>query len=270
MQRITLLGTSGAVSNAQRDNVSLIFSSQQEQLPDFHILLECGGSAAHKLAKIGIRYEMLQDVIITHTHLDHLYGLPGLIFSIMYRDVERTAPFRIYCPEGASEMISRFLDFFELRKDCWFPLEIHGIPEEEQALVLENVHVIITSTPVNHAPTMPTYGVKILSKISGKSVVYSSDTTYSERLIRLAKGADLLLHECGGLSYQPIPPIHSNAVQVGKVASETECKKLVLLHLDTVLNDEPQQILDEIRQHFPGESVIASDFDEYVLQNVGS
>lgn len=265
MQKITLLGTSGAVTDAQRDNVSFVFSSQHEQLSDFHILLECGGSAAHKLAKIGVRYESLQDVIITHTHLDHLYGLPGLIFSIMYRDVERTAPFRIYCPEGASEMIARFLDFFELRKDCWFPLEIHGIPEEEQAVVLENAHVIITSTPVNHVPTMPTYGVKILSKVSRKSVVYSSDTTYSERLIRLAKGADLLLHECAGLSYHPIPPIHSNAIQAGKIAKETGCQKLVLLHLDTVLNDASQEILNEVGQHFSRESVIASDFDEYVL-----
>lgn len=270
IQTITLLGTSGAVVDAQRDNVSLVFSSRQEHLPDFHILLECGGSAAHKLARIGIRYEMLQDVIITHTHLDHLYGLPGLLFSILYRDVQRTAPVRIYCPDEASKMITEFLDLFELRKDSWFPIEIHGIPAEEQALVLENEHVTITSTPVNHAPTIPTYGIKIYSKVSGKSMVYSSDTSYSERLIRLAQGADILFHECAGLSYQPIPPIHSNAVQVGKVASEAACKKLVLLHLDTVLNDAPQEILAEVRQHFPGACVIASDFDEYVLQDVAS
>ena len=168
-------------------------------------------------------------------------------------------------------MIRRFLDFFELRENCWFPLEIHGIPAEEHALVLDNEHVTITSTPVNHSPNIPTYGVKIYSKASGKSMVYSSDTSYSERLIRLAQGADLLFHECAGLSYQPIPPIHSNAIQAGKVAKETRCQKLVLLHLDTVLNDNPQEILAEVRQHFPGESVIASDFDEYLLfQDVAS
>lgn len=265
MQKIILLGTSGAVADAQRDNVSLVFSSRQEVPPDFHVLLECGGSAAHKLAKIGIAYHTLQDVILTHTHLDHLYGVPGLIFSMMYRDMQRTIPLRIHCPDEASEMITQFLDFFELRKECWFPLEVHGIPSEEDALVLDNAHVTITSTPVNHSPSIPTYGIKIFVKASEKSVVYSSDTSYSERLIRLAKGTDLLLHECAGLSYHPIPPIHSNAMQVGNVAREAECKKLALLHLDTVLNDRPQQILNEVRQSFSGECVITSDFDEYIL-----
>ncbi len=265
MDKVILLGTAGAVTDAQRDNVSLVFSSQDEDLPDFHVLVECGGSAAHKLAKSGIAYERLEDIIITHTHLDHLYGLPGLIFSTIYRDVNRTALLRIYCPEGAVEIISSLLDFFELREDRFFPIEICGIPFEENARVLENDHVIVTSTPVNHVPTIPTYGIKFFSKASSKSLVYSSDTGYSERLNRLAKDADILFHECAGIASQPIPPIHSNALQVGKVAKESGVKKLVLIHLDTVLNDAPDQILAEVRQSFSGEVVIASDFDEYVL-----
>lgn len=265
MQKITLLGTSGAVTDAQRDNVSLVFSSQQDQAADFHVLLECGGSAAHKLAKIGIAYQTLQDVIITHTHIDHLYGLPGLIFAIMYRDVQRTIPIRIYCPEEAAKILLHFLDFFDLREDSWFPIEVHGIPARERATILENEHVLITSTPVNHAPRIPTYGVKILSKISGKSIVYSSDTSYSERLIRLAQGTDILFHECAGLSHHPIPPIHSHALQVGQAAREIGCQQLVLLHLDTVLNDDPAAILAEVRQGFTGKAAVGADFDEYVL-----
>lgn len=265
MKKVTLLGTAGAVTNNQRDNVSLVFSSQNQHSPDFHILVECGGSAAHKLAKIGIAYERLEDIIITHSHLDHLYGLPGLIFSTIYRDQNRTTPLRIYCPEGAVGVIGSFLDFFELREDRFFPIEVCGIPFEENAPVLENEHVIITSTPVNHAPTIPTYGIKIFSKTSAKFLVYSSDTSYSERLIRLAKGADILFHECAGRANPVIPPIHSDALQVGAVARESDVGKLVLLHLDTVLNDDPDHIIAEVRQNFSGEVVVASDFDEYVL-----
>ena len=91
MEQITVLGSSGAVAGADRDNVSLVFTSGE-----FHVLIECGGSAAHKLARIGVPYETLEDVIITHTHLDHFYGLPGLIFSMRYRDQSRTTPLRIY------------------------------------------------------------------------------------------------------------------------------------------------------------------------------
>ncbi|MBD3305122.1 MBL fold metallo-hydrolase [candidate division KSB3 bacterium] len=266
MEKVTLLGTAGAVTDRQRDNVSLVFSAQEAgEASVFHVLIECGGSAAHKLATLGIPYETLTDLIITHTHLDHLYGLPGLVFSIRYKDLDRTAALRIYCPEDAEQIIGALLDFFELREDLFFPIEIYGIPSQEDSLVLENAQVRITSTPVNHAPKIPTHAIKIFSKTSGKSVVYSSDTTYSEQLIRFAQGVDLLFHECAGLNGQPVPDVHSTALQVGKVAQQSNVKQLVLLHLDTALNNDPARILDEVHQHFTGHAVVGSDFDDYVL-----
>ncbi len=260
MEKIALLGTAGAVTDGQRDNVSLVFTSD-----NFHLLIECGGSAAHKLAKLGIPYETVEDIIITHTHIDHFYGLPGFIFSIRYRDLNRTRPLRIYCPEESSEVIGSLLDFFELRESPYFPIEIHGIPFQENAPVFENERIVITSTPVDHVPHLPTYGLKIFSRSSGKLVVYSSDTGPSERLIRLAKNADILIHECAGLAGHPIPDIHSNALQVGEVARKSEVKKLILVHIDTVLNDNPESLIAQVQQNFEGEIVIASDFDEYVL-----
>lgn len=265
MEKITILGTSGAVVNARRDNVSLAFSSELEGGQNWHLLMECGGSAAHKLAKIGIPYHSLEDVVITHTHIDHFYGLPALIFSMMYRDIERRMPLRIFCPENALDAIIRFLDFFNLREDCPFPLHVHGIPLEEGAIITENDAAVVTATPVDHSPKTPTMAVKIRSKHSGKIVVYSADTTYSERLIRLADGADLLFHECSGLSTQNIVPIHSNARHAGQVACQSHVKKLALLHLDAVLNDEPQAIRAEAQEEFAGEIVIAEDFDEFGL-----
>jgi ribonuclease Z len=260
MEKIILLGTGGAVVDGKRDNVSLVFTSG-----NFHLLIECGGSSAHKLAKLGILYETVEDIIITHTHLDHLYGLPGYIFSMGYRDVQRTTPLLIYCPEKAQEVIRALLDLFTLREEFPFPVEIHAIPYLENAPVFENDRVVVTSTPVDHSPQIPTHGIKIFSHASGKSIVYSSDTGPSERLIRLAKHADILFHECCGLAGQPIPPIHSNALQVGEVARKSEVKKLVLLHLDTILNDDPEALIAQVQQNFQGEVIVASDFDEYIL-----
>ena len=265
MERITLLGTSGAVTNAKRDNVSFVFSSRHEHGAHFHVLVECGGSAAHKLAKVGVPYERLEDVIITHAHLDHFYGLPGLIFSMIYSDKGRTTPLRIYCPEGAAGTIESLLNFFELRETSHFPLQICVIPFKENAPVLENEHVMITATPVNHVPDMQTLGIRIFSKSSGKSMVYSSDTGYAERLIPFTEHADMLFHECAGLTNALIPPIHSNASQAGKIAQKSEVKKLILIHLDSVLNDAPEQIMAEVRQQYSGDIVIPSDFDEFVL-----
>jgi ribonuclease Z len=260
MEKVVVLGTAGAVTDGKRDNVSLVFTSGS-----FHLLIECGGSAAHKLAKFGIPYETIADIIITHTHLDHLYGLPGFIFSMGYRDTQRTTPLHIYCPEEAQDEIGALLDLFNLRDKFFFPIEIKAIPCQEHAPVFANEHVIVTATPVDHIPDVPTCGVKIVSRASGKSVVYSSDTGFSERLIRLANHADLLLHECCGLAGHPIPAFHSTALQVGEVAQKSSVKKLVLLHLDTLLNDDPELLIAQVHQHFVGEVIVASDFDEYAL-----
>lgn len=260
MEKLTLLGTSGAVTDGFRDNVSLVFTSDS-----FHLLIECGGSAAHKLAKIGIPYEQLEHIIITHTHLDHFYGLPALIFSMRYCDQQRTAPLNIYCPEPSLPDIRTVLEAFGLLDGRFFPLHLYGIPVREQALVLENERVIITATPVAHAPDVPTLGIKIHSRTSGKTLVYSSDTGPSENLIRLAYETDLLVHECAGLSKHPIPELHSNALQVGEVARKANAKHLVLVHLDMVCNDEPQTIIAEVRQTFSGNVHVAADFDVYEM-----
>jgi len=265
MEKIILLGTSGAVANDERDNVSLLFRAQNDGQSEFNFVIECGGSTAHKLAKLGVPYGKLENIIITHTHLDHLYGLPGLIFSMIYRDTSRTLPLRVHCPEPAVPTLTTLLDVFELADDSSFPIDIQGVPLEEGALVLENQQVRVTSTPVDHSQKTPTIGIKIQSNITGKTVVYSSDTGYSERLTRLAYKADVLFHECSGLSRHPIPAIHSSALQVGKVAQHSAVKKLVLLHLDSVLHDDPQEIMAEAKQNFTGEIVVASDFDEYEL-----
>lgn len=258
MEKVILLGTAGAVTDGKRDNVSLVGISGS-----YYMLIECGGSAAHKLARLGLPYEHLEDIIITHTHLDHVYGLPGLIFSMRYKDMQRTVPLRIHCPEDAVADIHAILEVFGLLDGRFFPIELHGIPCQENALVLENDRLTTTSTPVAHVPDLPTYSIKIVSNVSGKTVVYSSDTGPCERLLQFASGVDLLFHECAGLSKHPIPDIHSNALQVGEIARQSAVEQLILLHFTTVLDDTPEELIAEVRQNFAGKVHVASDFDEY-------
>lgn len=259
MEKITLLGTAGAVTNGARDNVSLVLTSG-----DVHVLIECGGSAAHKLARVGIAYETLQDIILTHTHLDHFYGLPAYVFSTRYKNVNRTTPLRVYVPEPSVQDVIALLDCFGLRAAPFFPIDVRGIPLQEHVEVLRNERMIITATPVDHSTEHPACGIKMVSQTSGRTFVYSSDTGPSERLIRFAAGVDVLFHECAGLAKHPIPAIHSNALQVGEIARMCQVQKLVLLHLDMVCHDDPLAIIAEVRQNFQGEVVVASDFDEYL------
>ena len=61
-------------------------------------------------------------------------------------------------------------------------------------------------------------------------MVYSGDTDYSEDLIRLAQGADLLICECS-LPEEMKVEGHLVPSLAGRIASEAGCRKLLLVHL---------------------------------------
>jgi len=61
--------------------------------------------------------------------------------------------------------------------------------------------------------SVPTVAVKVTSKETGMTIVYSSDTEPCEALARLAQGADILIHEGTG-DYAG----HSTPAQAGAMA----------------------------------------------------
>ncbi len=70
-----------------------------------------------------------------------------------------------------------------------------------------------------------------------KSLVYSSDTIYNEKLVRLAKDADLLLAEAT-LDVKMEGVDHMTASETGKLAKEANAKMLVLTHVWPTFKDK--------------------------------
>jgi ribonuclease Z len=112
------------------------------------------------------------------------------------------------------------------------PLVWHEIAYEENARVLEDEHWQVTASPGEHS--VPTLGLKVVSRKSGKAVCYSADTAPSRAVARLARGCALLVHEATGEG-----PGHSSAKDAAKIAREAEVKALWLVHLP------PEAKLDE-------------------------
>jgi len=84
---------------------------------------------------------------------------------------------------------------------------------------------------MNHVD--PTWGYRMT--IDGKTISYCCDTGKSENVAELAKGADVLIHECSN------PPGfrdkgwgHSNPQEAARVAKESGVKKLFLTHFSPV------------------------------------
>ena len=157
-------------------------------------------------------------------------------------------------------------------------------PGMEPVLVAEDDDVRVTATLVRHAPVFPAFAYRL--DTDAGSVVVSGDTAPSPNLVRLARGADVLVHEVyddGGdrdddeagaddeerweaaRRHHHLTTSHTGLSQVGAVAAEAGVRRLVLTHFvpgDDVLADD--HWLKGVRD-FDGEVVVGRDLLELPL-----
>jgi ribonuclease Z len=100
----------------------------------------------------------------------------------------------------------------------------------------------------------------------GCSVVYCTDTVFSESAVELARGADLLIHESTfshGEAAMAIARQHSTSTMAAQTALEAGVRRLVLTHLSPRYLPgnpmTPDDLLAEARAIFPA-TEIARDF----------
>ncbi|WP_394061232.1 MBL fold metallo-hydrolase [Alcaligenes sp. WGS1538] len=151
-------------------------------------------------------------------------------------------------------------------------------PEMEPFLIHEDEHVSVSAILVDHRLCYPAFGYRFDSRYG--SVVVSGDTTFSRNCIRLASGADLLLHEVIDLdailaTFPPGPTRDGIAVHleeshtsydvVGKVAAQAKVGQLVLHHIVPNVPGaaDLNKMLQAARRDFGGPVSIAEDNDCY-------
>jgi ribonuclease Z len=215
---LIVLGSAASVPDTDHDTVSLVLRTCEGS-----ILIDCGGSPLHKLARLGIEMEEVRAVILTHRHADHIYGLPMLVQGLWLGG--REAPLPIYGPQQALERALKLLELFELAvREEMFVLEWRPIPLRQGRRVLALGKIQITAAPAVHAGN-DTLALRLEDTSTGRAIVYSADTEPCQSLIQLAAGADLLLHEATGDH-----PGHSTPAQAAEVAREAGVAQLALTH----------------------------------------
>ena len=127
------------------------------------------------------------------------------------------------------------------------------------------------------SPVVPAFGYRFDAR--DRSIVISGDTAPFESLIRLAQGADVLVHDAmylpavdrlvGGVTNattlkKSITSHHTTAEDAGRVAQAAGVKTLVLSHLvpaeDSAVTD--QMWIDAARTHFRGTVIVGKDLLE--------
>jgi ribonuclease Z len=253
MARLIILGSAAAVSDAGHDNTHFLLQSECGRA----VLVDCGSNPLGKLARHGIHHEQLTDLILTHFHPDHVYGVPILLMQMWL--LGRREPLYVHglhhCLYRFEQMLSAFL--VETWPD-FFPLHLHRLPEQPDTLLLDDADFRIRAWPTRHF--IPTIGLRIEVKASGQVIGYSCDTEPVPNIITLAQGVDLLLHEATGAGEG-----HSSAAQAGEMATLAGARRLVLIHYPVGDGADPAQLVEEAQATFGGPVRLAQDHDVFSL-----
>ncbi|HYN42063.1 MAG TPA: MBL fold metallo-hydrolase, partial [Thermoanaerobaculia bacterium] len=129
----------------------------------------------------------------------------------------------------------------------------------------ENVRVI--AFPVKHGAFKEAFGYRFEAR--DKVIVVSGDTTYDERMVEHARGADILVHEvyCEAGWAKRTPEwrayhaaYHTSGPDLGCLAAKVRPRTLVLTH-QLLMGAPREALLSEIRREWDGEIVDGKDLD---------
>ncbi len=141
MFEIIFLGTSASAPSARRG-----LSAQVIQHNEYRFLVDCGEGTQRQILQSGIGFKRLNQILITHGHLDHILGLAGLLST--YMRWEAIDNLDIYGGRTALDRIHDLLFGIVLRGvKPPIPIELH---EVKPGKFFEADDFSITAFPVAH------------------------------------------------------------------------------------------------------------------------
>jgi len=259
MAKIVFLGTAAAIASSERDNTSLLFVDDSGE----KFLIDCAGSPVAKLAKLGFDYREISNLILTHTHVDHIYGVPSLLHS-QYKLRNKV---NIFGTQECLLLVRGLISFHRIEDPEKFPeISFRTLPVNRNNFpFFKNQKTCISSFPVKHAPD--SIGLKIRLEEPFLTCIYSGDTAFSQMVIEEARGTDYLIHDCACPSRfaQGLEEMHTSSLRLGEIAEEAQVKTLIPIHFLTEIDFKMEEIESEIRKNFSGNLIIPSDLDSLEL-----
>jgi len=233
MPTLHLLGTGAALSSADRTTTMLAVEAETI------VVVDCGGDVLHRLLAAGLDPDRIALLVITHEHPDHVSGFPLFMEKIWL--AKRRRPIPVCGPAEALDAARRLFEVFDTSGWRGLPeIEWREVARVEGERVWEDDVWRVTATPVEHG--VPTLGILVEHRGSGRRMAYSGDTAPSAALTRLAAGADLLVHEATGDFGG-----HTSARGAAQIAAAAGVGRLVLVHLPPEI---PGEEISDARELF--------------------
>ena len=277
--RLILLGTGGGPTPKK----SVSATAQVIIVNDAAYVVDCGDGVARQLVLADVPLKSLRHIFITHHHSDHNADYGNLLLlswasGLATRVDTWGAPPLTKMTELFLGMNAYDIDV-RIRDEGRVPLAPLILPHEltQGGVVMQDDNVKVTATLVDHPLVAPAFAYRFDG--ADRSIVISGDTARSDNFVKLARGADVLVHEAMWLPAvdrilardlnasrlkEHLLASHTAVEDCGRVAEAAGVKTLVLSHLvpggDATITDEMWS--NAARQHFKGRIIVGKDLME--------
>ena len=246
MAQLIFLGTSNAIPGEHNENTHMVVVGENRM-----VLIDCPNSPHLRFQKVGVDINRLGDLILTHFHPDHVSGVPQLLMNMWL--MGRLQPLNVYGLAHTIDRIESLMGMYNWTEwPGFFPVRFYRLPEEALVSVIDCDEFHIFASPMQHF--IPSIGLRIEFSKSNKILAYSCDTEPCRQEIKMAEGADVLVHEASGAL-----PGHSSAAQAGEAARLAKAGSLYLIHYPTG-QYASGNLADEAREQFAGPVTLAEDY----------
>lgn len=189
---LQILGSNSAAFAHNRHHTSQLLRVQ-----DKYFLIDCGEGTQLLIKKYKIKLSRINQILISHLHGDHYYGLMGLI-STLHLYGRKTDLF-IYGPPGLSEIITLQLKHSATRLS-YDIIYKEWVPEQSE-IIYEDDKLTITTIPLDHRIACSGYLFQEKVKKRGINKNKLSKKLTPAQANALRNGQDLLDEEGNILFY---------------------------------------------------------------------
>jgi len=229
--RAVLLGTQGGPNfNLTRGETASVVV-----IDDRLYLVDCGYGALGALVRANLNYRDVGQVFLTHLHDDHVADLVSLMGHQWTGG--RIAPTVVHGPAGTKRLVKAAIQYNEVNEQIrlvdearsarvaslFNAREIAG--SATPAVIFSDADLTVravenTQYPAESKQRTPQRSLSLRFDARGRSIVFSGDTAYSQNLVQLATGADVLV--CEGMQVAATRRSFDERVKAGAYADNPE------------------------------------------------
>ncbi|NIZ46875.1 ribonuclease Z [Entomospira nematocerorum] len=136
-----ILGCGGMMPLPNRHLTSMLLRRDGDLL-----MFDCGEATQISLKKLNLRWKKIKAIFISHTHADHVTGLPGIL--MLSSQVQRSDPLYIIGPPKVKAYIESQLETLDIYIN--YQISIIEIDPYQRQTVLETPEYVVKSFPLYH------------------------------------------------------------------------------------------------------------------------